>query len=248
MKDSRNSSIEFNEILIRRIVYSVNKAITEDILSERRLETNNRCRLAPGDYINENLRQHVVNDDIYLIPFKRFVFEGRILVDKINKITYTITTLSTLAAGPKKHGRKPYYMQSILCMENGECEGSPKQMTLADYAESVGLVPFTEDDFENDFNDIMQGIISKNEGYRHYIIAYSVENKEIKEIKLLYLDKDFAEVDSADLMEYVTPDFVALTNSNYVDENTHDEEEKHGKPFKLRPGVKFPLRAKEEEV
>ena len=252
MKDNRSKSIVFNENLVRRVVYAINKAITEDVPQElrlHRLETNNRCRFAPGDYINDNLRHHVVNDEVELIPFRRFVYEGRILVDRKNKITYTIVTFATLAAGAKKHGNKPYYLQSILSVENGDCEGVPKQMTLRDYAETMGFSPFAEEEYEVDFDNIMQGLITKDDGYRHYIVGYSAQRSEIQAIKLLYLDSDFAEVDSRDLMEYIVPDFATLTDVNYENESEQAEEEKQQRrPFKLRPGVKPALRAKEEEV
>lgn len=243
--------IDFNESLIRRIVYAVNKAVADDApyeLRQHRLETNNRWRFAVGDFINENLRKEVVNDEIELIPFKRYCYEGRILVDHKNKITYTIATFSTIQAGPKKHGNKPYYLQSILFAENGDCEGMHKQMTLADYAVAMGLEPFTENEFVDDYNDIMQGMISKEDGYRHYIIGYSKARDQITNIRLLYLDKDFAEVDSCDLMGYVVPDFASLTNMDYTETDTVDMENQERHPLKLKPGVKLALRVKEEEA
>ena len=252
MEDNRREAIEFNETLVRRMVYAINKAITEDVPQELRLhhlETNNRCRFAPGDYINENLRRHVVNEGVDLIPFQRFVYEGRILVDRKNKVTYTIVTFATLATGARKHGTSPYYLQSILSVENGDCEGTPKQMTLGDYAEAMGFSTFSQEEYEADFDTIMQGAIGKDDGYRHYIIGYSAKRSEIQAIELLYLDSDFAEVDSRDLMEYIVPDFAMLTEVNYENESVQAEEEtQQHKLFKLRPGVKPALRAKEEEV
>lgn len=253
MDDKRINTIQFNENLIRRAVYAINKAVSEDVpqeLRQNRLETNNRCKFAAGDHINDNLRHHVVDENIDLIPFKRFVWEGRILVDHTNKITYTIASFATLAAAPKKHGNKPYYLQSILFAENGDCEGFPKQMTLAGFAESMGFEPFTTEEFTNDFNTIMQGAVNETDGYRHYILGYTAMRSEITEIRLLYLDKDFAEVDSRDLMDYVTPDFASLTNSDFNVAETDDVESdtQHRQPMKLKPGLKPALRALEEEA
>lgn len=62
---SRSESIIVNQMLLRKIVYAVNKAITQDVpqdMRDNRLETNNRNIFAAGDHINENLRQHVVKD------------------------------------------------------------------------------------------------------------------------------------------------------------------------------------------
>lgn len=253
MDRNRAEKIVFNEQLMRRVVYAINKAITEDVpkeLREHYLETNNRIRFSPGDYINDNLRHHVVKDEIALIPFKRFIYEGRLLVDYENRITYTIATFATLKDAPKKHGNKPYYLQSLLFAENGDCEGSPKQMTLADYAEFKGLEPFTDDEFYEDFESIMQGTISKTDGYRHYIIGYEVEKSAIKNIRLIFLDKDFAEIDSCSLKEYVKPDFVTLTSPEFHagQEEQKEDKETRSNRFKIRPGFKPEIRAMEDEV
>lgn len=253
MITNRDTEIIFNEALMRRVVYAINKAITEDVpkeIKEHRLETNNRLRFLPGDYINDNLRHYVVKDEITLIPFNRFVWEGRILADHENEITYTIATFATLSAAPKKHGNSPYYLQSILFSENGNCEGSPKQMTLIDYAEIKGLEPFSADEFYDDFDSIMQGAISKTDGYRHYIIGYEVEKSTIKDIRLFFLDKDFAEVDSRSLMDYVKPDFSALTSSeSYAEKEEENENRKAGRDrFKIRPGFKPAIREMEDEA
>ena len=69
---------------------------------ENALETNNALMMKKGDYINDNLRHQVVNDNIELIPFRRYGWEGRILWDHVNKITYTIVTIQTLKMIPKK--------------------------------------------------------------------------------------------------------------------------------------------------
>ena len=106
----------------------------------------------------------------------------------------------------------------LLFAENSECTGMPKQMTLEDYAIAMGFTPFKEE-FVNDFNEITHGLICREDGYRHYIIGYSKQRNQIQEIRLLYLDKDFDEVD-----------------------------ELQRQPLRLRPGVKLALRVEEEEA
>ena len=96
----------------------------------------------------------------------------------------------------------------------------------------------------------MQGSVCRADGYRHYIVAYTSDHHTISAIEILLLDKDFAEVDNLDLMEYVNPDFASLTEQEYnelesLNENT---EEVRKIPLKLKPGVKPVLRAMEEEV
>ena len=65
MKD--RNKLELNELLLRRIVRSIQKATGEDIkdyLRDNHKETNNALRQMPGDNINENLRKMVVTEGI----------------------------------------------------------------------------------------------------------------------------------------------------------------------------------------
>ena len=253
MPENRSKSIIVNQMLNRRIVYAVNKAISDDapqMLRENRLETNNRYIFAAGDYINENLRKHVVKDEIELISFNRYAWEGRILVDRVNKVTYTISTHQTLRNVIRKNRNRPHYLQSILYAENGDCQGTPKQISLGEFF--PGMVPTRFDDevLNQDFEKIVQGSIDKTDGYKHYIIVYTAERREITEIEILLLDKDFAEVDRVSLMEYVNPDFASLTETEYSVAESADGDVKKTKPLplKLKPGVKPALRAMEEKA
>lgn len=247
----RNVEIDLNKDLVPRIVQAVVKAVTEDaprFRHENYLETNNAARFIAGDYINQNLREFVVDDQIRLHHFARYVWDGCLLIDHKNKVSYSIMTNATLAGGARKHGNKPYYLQSLLFGENGDCEGKYKQMTLADFAIMQGKEPFTDDDFTEDFDDIMKGEISIGDGYRHYIVAYTAERSEITEIHLEFLDRDFAEIDSVDLSEYITPDFAQLTNTYTAEAEVEDEPEKAKVQLKLKSGVKPQIRAVEKEA
>ena len=250
---SRLESIIENQMLNRKIVYAINKAITQDApqdMRENHLETNNRHLFAVGDHINDNLRKHVVKDDVELISFNRYAWEGRILADRGNRVTYTISTHQTLKTVITKHRNRPHYLMSLLYAENGDCEGTPKQMTFGDISPAFKMDAFEAEVLEEDFGKIMQGSISMTDGYKHYIVAYTAEHHAIIKIELLLLDKDFAVVDQLDLIEYVTPDFAALTDSQYEETEELEETEQEVKPslLKLRPGVKPALRAMEEEA
>jgi hypothetical protein len=253
MPDNRSESIIDNQVLNRKIVYAINKAISDDVPQEirgNRLETNNRHIFAAGDYINDNLRKHVVKDEVELLAFNRYAWEGRILIDRANHVTYTISTHQTLRTIIRKNRNRPHYLQSILYAENSDCEGSPKQLSIGDlYPDFVGS-SFDAEELEEDYDKIMQGSISKTDGYKHYIIVYTSDHHTISDIEMLLLDKDFAEVDKISLMEYVNPDFASLTESGYdvTEEQDEKAEEVRTLPLKLKPGVKPALRAMEEEA
>lgn len=253
MPSNRSESIIENQMLNRKIVYAINKAISEDVpqlMRENRLETNNRHIFAVGDYINDNLRKHVVKDEVELIAFNRYAWEGRIIVDRANKVTYTISTHQTLRTVITKNRNQPHYLMTLLYAENGDCEGTPKQMSIGDLCPEFKVATFDVEVLEEDYDKIMQGSISRTDGYKHYIVAYTAEHHAIMDIELLLLDKDFAEVDKLDLIEYVTPDFASLTELQYNGSDDVDEDKIEAKPMllKLKPGVKPALRAMEEEA
>lgn len=236
MNNLKSNLIGENQKLCKKLVYAINKAITQDVpqnIQENHLETNNRNIFASIDFINDNLRRYVVDADTELHPFNRYAWEGRIIIDQQNKITYTISTHKNLEAVIRKHRSRPHFLMTLLYMENGDCEGLPKQISLQDLYPEISISSFESDVFEEDFNRIMRGRISGKEGYKHYIVAYTAENHIIEEIEILLLDKDFSIIDRLDLMKYVGPDFADLTSAEYGEINAEGTA-KEKKPMLVR--------------
>lgn len=238
--------IKINENLSRRIVRCVDKAVADDIpqyLREHYKETNNAVAHLRGDYINDNLKQLVVNEDIELLPFSRSSWQGRIVIDRKEKITYTITTQQTLRTIPKKQRNKPHYLHTLLYKANGAFEGQGKQLTLMD------IYPFDAEDLEKDYETIVSGRIDSDEKYIHYVIAYEAKNNELIDIQLEFLDKDFNTITSASLNEYITPDFARLTDVELVDEGFDDniEAEEEGL-VSLKPGLRPKLKKSQKQA
>lgn len=237
--------IKINENLMRRIVRAIDKAIVEDIpeyFRDNYKETNNAVIHLRGDFINENLRNLVVGGDIELIPFKRYVWQGRIIVDRKEKITYTITTQKTLRSIPRKHRNKPHFLQSILGIENSSYEASIRQVSLMD------LYPFETEELEIDYNSIMEGMIDPTEGYRHYVIAYDAESSEVRDIQLEFLDKEFNTIETASLNEYIKPDFSRLTDIEFLYEDLSEEADDEAKGLVAIKSNKSGLSSKLREV
>lgn len=245
----KKNKLIVDELLLRKIVYSIDKAITDDVpqfLRDNPMETCNYIIQLRGDKINDNLRNHVVTDNIDLIPFKRYVWSGRILRDCINHITYTITTNPTLDAIPRKKNRKnPHFLQSILFTENRDCVAPVRQMNLSDF----GIVLFDATELEDDYNTIMQGIIGKDEYYTHYVITYKAQDNELIEVALKLFDKDFNIVDETSLNEYIKPDFSRLTDMKPADQKTESEDNNESKKLvSIKPGIKPKLRELEKQA
>lgn len=86
----------------------------------------------------------------------------------------------------------------------------------------IGITIFDTSVLEQDFEKISQGLIDKEEDYRHYIVSYIANHGEIESITLKFLDKEFNIVDQESLMQYIKPDFAQLTN---IDSETAAEED-----------------------
>lgn len=234
-----------NEITLRRIVHAVNKAVTDDIpryLGEHHKETNNAVGLLRGDYINENLRKYVVTNGVELIPFKRSSWQGRIIVDRNDKITYSITTQNTLNSIPKKERTRPHYLQSLLAVENSECKCQYIQQTL------FPIESFDDKTLESDYNEIFASLVNPKEGYIHYVISYEAKNNELLDIKLEILDRNFNVVFEKNIIEYIEPDFAKLTEVNIdTDETSNSSSDNIRNILGIKNGIRPALREIEKE-
>lgn len=203
-----NSVLPSDELVVRRIVRAIQKAIEEDVpefCRENHMETMNSIRYVRGDKINDNLRSLVVSDDMMLISFKRHSWDGRILVDNKNYVTYSITTQQNLSAIPKKNRRCPHFLHSILAVENGDLKGQYVQESL------FPMDQFGDDVLEDDYTKIVSGVLAPDSGYRHYIVAYEYARSELCDVKLMLLDKSFSTVRELSLNDFIKPDFAQLT-------------------------------------
>ena len=207
---NRNTQIVINDDLLRKIVYCIEKAIGDDLqqyLRENHRETNNAIILLRGDNINTNLRTHVVKDDIDLVPFQRYGWSGRMVIDRKEHITYSIMTEGTLSGVPKKKNREnPHYLQSVLYVENKDCIAKERQMTLEDF----GITIFDTDVLEQDFEKISQGMINVEEDYKHYISKNKTERACVKDSIKLAEEKGFKPLESFDTLK--SGDKVYVTN------------------------------------
>lgn len=244
----RNKEIILNESLIRLIVRAIAKGIGSDIseyITERRKKTNNALLQMPGDNINTNLDEMIADNERYeLLLFSRSVWDGCILIDKENYITYNITSQANLKAIPRKKGRTiPHYLQSLLFVENGECEAA--QISLEDF----GVVLFDAQELTEDFISVSNGRINVDKNFRHYVIVYTARHREIEDIEMLYLDKNFNTVDVKSLMSYVKPDFSQLTATEPVfEEKTAERFEISKRLVSVKAGIKPKLKEEEEQA
>ena len=238
--------IDINENLIRRIVRAIDKAVADDVpqyLRENYKETNNAIPHLRGDFINDNLRLQVVGENIELIAFQRYAWEGRLIVDRVNKITYTVTTQQTLKLIPKKQRSKPHFLQTLLHNENDCYEASIEQLELLE------PIIFDEDIFQDDYTSIVGNLIDPAEGYRHYVIAYEAKKSELIDVQLEFLDKNFKLIEGVCLNEYIKPDFARITSPDLTIEVYSDNKDEEAKSLiSIKSGLRPKLREIEDQA
>ena len=177
--------------------------------------TNNSVSLLRADFINTNLRDLLVKDNVMLalLPFKRSGWTGIILIDRENKRTFSISTEHTLQQVISKKRQSPHYLQSILHVQNGDVAALNKQLYLFD---DMPECQFSDDVFQRDYESIMGGEIQFVDGYRHFVIVYSTSHFEVVSIRMLELDSNFQVATEHRLENMLVPNFEDLT---YVEKN-----------------------------
>lgn len=212
---SNYSKMEQN---LRLIVRAIEKGVGEDVreyLNSTDKATNNAVRLMRADNINTNLRNSVMSDLMQLKYFKRYGWTGCLLIDRENKVTFTICTERTLAAIPRKLDRRiPHYLQTILYVQNANVKPMYEQVKIPAFGYGQQLSMFSDEEFRHDYESIMEDELTFEDDYVHYVIAYEVNHYDIVSINLRLLDKNFRKAQEYPLDALLQPDFSELTSEH----------------------------------
>lgn len=206
-------NIDFDAIKndLCKIGQAIAKAVGQDIRLYRathELETYNSIRILRGDYINTNLKAMV--DGMELHTFKRSSWEGRLLIDRRNKLTYSICTKQTLESIPKAKNRHiPHYLQSILHVENADVKPMYEQMILPGM--QAEIMSFDEDEYRDDYMLLMGEDITFDDRYRHLVVAYETKQGEITYISAKLLDPNCELSQEYSMMDLLKPDYIDLS-------------------------------------
>lgn len=211
--------------MMEKIGKAVAKGVGEDIrtyLMGSDNATNNAVVFLRGDYINTNLVNSIKSDTVEIRYFKRSAWQGCIVIDHDNRLTFSVTSKNTLERIPQKKNRQsPHFLQTLVNTENKGEVGTAKQMSLSDYDLFFGSM-FTEEEYEDDFQKIMDDALSLDEDYRHWVIEYEVKHNTLINLTAKLLDGDFDVVHSLGLMEMLKPNFGDLTVTDIKAEKVKD--------------------------
>ena len=118
---NKTISEEVRKIMVK-IGKAVEKGVSEDIntyLLNSDSVTNNAVVFLRGDRINTNIVNSVKSDVVEVRYFKRSAWQGCIVIDRNNKLTFSVASKNTLERIPQKKRRScPHFLQTLLNTEN----------------------------------------------------------------------------------------------------------------------------------
>lgn len=195
------------------IIACLRGALEEDLnqfKESSHLASHNGLRHLKGDYINTRLQDELACDFIDVIPFSRYGYESRIIVDRSHKIAYNVISKSRMKQLMKEAKTKnvPHYTLLFAYALNKDLKASHKQLSL------FGSYPFESEVMDKGYDRLVWGQIQKNLGYRYCVIAYEVKSGLLLDCEVLMLDRDLDIITKLDLSEYLTPEYADLTLHN----------------------------------
>lgn len=196
--------------LCKRIVSCVEVVLNDTskrFLREHRLATTNGLPILIYDWINTELLENIPAENTRVIPFSRFGWKGKMIIDDHNLVTYTIMREKGLKRVKKQHRSSPHYLQTLVSVLNTEFEAQVKQMTIDGWIADN----FSEEEYLNDFNSLCGGSIMADEGYTHALILFDTVGGQLSGIRVCVLDKDLDVAEERCLKEFIKPDYNRLT-------------------------------------
>ncbi|MCH5316244.1 MAG: hypothetical protein J1E81_10035 [Eubacterium sp.] len=189
------------------------KNALEDDLSQFKLSTNlatnNGLAFLRGDFINTRLQNDMANDTNDIIHFSRYGWESRLLVDRTNKIAYSVISKNRMQQLIKGDSSDvvPHYTMIFAYALNNQLEAPNKQLSFFGY-------PFEEKVMEQGFVKLVGGQIQRNSGYNYCVVTYELSGSQLSSCEILIPDKDLDIVNTISLADYMVPEFATLTQQD----------------------------------
>lgn len=196
--------------LITQAVSQGIKDKLEDYDQEKFTETTNHRRNIKGDFINTRLGKKVENSTIlYLAGFKRSSWEGRLVVDSKNKITYTIVTLANFGSIKRKSRTKStHYLNLMQIVQNRKIRIQLDENRLfpPDYHE----LDLIETEIYAEYEKAVGALMLSD--FLNIVVVYAYKKDKLTTLKAMLLTPKFEVYQEWGMLDFVKPDFGDLTN------------------------------------
>jgi hypothetical protein len=237
-------TVRVTEAIKKSVVSSIRGAIETDLpdyVTKFHLATRNGIGMQIGNFINTRLQdsKSLKENDIELREFKRFGWKGRLIVDKTNKIVYSIMSSGRLNSLNKTFKETPHYSRVFAYFINIAQIAQQKQISFTDY-------PYTKKTMERTANDILGNAITDYKDYIYCIISYETLSGQLASCSISFIDKDLDIIENLSLNDYIAPSPASLTETPIT---KHDiREQKQKSLIKLKTTTKTPKLVVEDKT
>lgn len=198
----------------QKIYVAISEARAEDyqeIISSRKLVTNNHKMSLVWDLTNTNIIEGLISEDIEIAVSKQGCWGFLLILDKKENCLYTLMNnkrYEEIILNPKK---APLYLQALVILN-----------------EELGFANTPLFDFEDDnnklkllLNKLCNNFLSNN-GFSkiHYnVITFSTENDSVTSLELNILDKELNQLKRINLTDLITQPIMPnnINESNFAE-------------------------------
>lgn len=223
MEDRKIITTRMSRDLKYKIVSCIRSALEDDLdnfKTSSNLVTNNGVPFLKGDYINTRLQNELADENIEVIPFKRYGWESRIVVDHINKVAYNVISKSRVQQLMKDAASStvPHYSMLFAYTLNSDLKAPEKQTSMFDN------YPFSDETMTEGYNKLLGGQLQPTAGYNYCVIVYEISDGQLNTCEALILDKDLDLVEKISLADFIKPDYASLTPTVSADKQFNSGE------------------------
>lgn len=233
------TEIELNEKIVSQIVRAIQKGIEEDVKNEKKAFPTDWHRADSHlavDHIYTNARNQLSFGNCDVLKFRRPFWEGCLIVDRENRVTYSMMTESALDTVRKDKLRKgPHYLQAIAYVENHRCIPRFEQPAM----EGWSVNRFDDSFYRRVYSAIADGRIDESDSYCHYVVAYAAQSGSVTSVRMLLLDRNLSIADTLDLSQYLSVGYLEADTTQETDSFSAQtqQESRTDKLVTLKSGV-----------
>lgn len=238
MEKVKIKEIQISDRVTREVAYKlvtcVRNALEDDVSSYMEwsnLTTYNALPFQKCDYINTRLEKDLAQENLEVFPFKRFNWESRVVIDRNQKVVYTVISKKRMSSLMKHYGDSttPHYAILFANALNGDIQAPQKQLSAFE------SYPFTEEVMDEGFEKLLGGCVFRNEGYRYCVVTYEVSGRVLISCDAIFVDRDLDTIEKVSLNEYLRPDYAKLTTQD--ESETESSEESKARRVTLKKNV-----------
>lgn len=223
------------ELIANTIVDSLEYNYPE-IKNKLNFDTQNSYKYSKLDIINTELSKKLTDEKYIFHGFKRYGWEGRMLVDLQEENLISITSESNLNDLIRSKDNRKYHYIPILSSFNSTTNAANVQLCFEGF-ENYEM-------YESKRVKILEGLKIDVSSYKYHVITFELENGKISALNSYVLTPKFDIIEKISLMKLVRLDYRDLSrfDSNELEYNDNNTELINNRENKQNKGIKLGLK------